>query len=274
VKEMRKITLYKLKTFVIRIVSNCFYNISGANVRNKHKLEMLKDKYKGQRCFMICNGPSLRPEDLTKIYNSGDVSFGFNAIAKIYDKTPWRPTFLSAADDIVFKRMHRQMVKECETTYKIYDKTRFIRTIGATGEKLYLSFDERMELLDKPEFSSNAYKKLPSIGTSVYSIIEFAVFLGFSEIYLLGCDMSYAVNLNRDGTIYYNDSGQNHFYAKEEDAQVVSDVKPTNTWMIKVAYDYISVIQDTYGLKVYNATRGGKLESFTRVSFDELFDKG
>ena len=253
------------------LLSLVIFFLSGAYKENLNCLEKLQNSYKGRRCFIVCNGPSLRAEDLTKIHENGDISIGINAIARIYDQTPWRPTFLSATDDMVFSKKNRELVKNCECRYKIYDRTRFLRSLGAMGKKIYLSFDESLDLLDHPRFSADAMKALPSIGTSAYSIIEFAVFLGFEEIYILGCDMSYAVNLNRDGTITYNESGTDHFYGKEKEDVLPSKIKPIPTWQMEIAFEYAARYAKEHGLKIYNATRGGKLEFFQRIDFDTLF---
>lgn len=135
-----------------------------------------------------------------------------------------------------------------------------------------MSFNESLGLLDNPQFSDEATKRLPSIGTSTYAMIEFAVFLGCTEIYILGCDMSYAVNQNRDGTITYNDSGKDYFASKEEYA-TSSKVKPVPTWQMKVAFDYAAKYAKEHGLKIYNATRGGKLESFDRIDYDTIYSE-
>ena len=259
---------------IVRKIEGAFsitaFVVSGTGRRNRARLEELRGAYKGQRCFIICNGPSLRADDLTKIYEHGDLSIGINAIARIYDQTPWRPTFLSVTDDVVFNKKNKELVKNCECGYKLYDRTRFLKSLGAKEKRLYLSFDESLELLDNPQFSDDATKKLPSIGTSTYAVIEFAVFLGCSEIYILGCDMSYAVNINRDGTITYNDSGKDYFVSKEE-YSTSSKVNPTPTWQMEIAYDYAAKYAKEHGIQIYNATRGGKLESFERVDFDTIY---
>lgn len=247
------------------------FTLSGMQKKNFCRLERLRNAYKGKRCFIICNGPSLRARDLTKIHENGDISIGINAIARIYDQTPWRPTFLSATDDMVYSKKNRELVKNCECGFKIYDRSRFLKSLRAKGRLLYLSFDESLDLLDTPRFSADAMKKLPSIGTSTYSIIEFAVFLGFEEIYLLGCDMSYAVNLNRDGTITYNETGNDHFYGKEKEDVSSAKEKPVPIWQMEVAFEYAARYAREHGLKIYNATRGGRLEYFERVDFDLLF---
>lgn len=255
------------------VISYFVYNVDGTKKKNGYRLLKLQNAYAGKRCFIICNGPSLDADDLTKIYENGDVSIGMNTIAKIYDKTPWRPTFLSVTDDIIFAKMHRKMVEECESGVKIYDATRYLQSKKAKGEKVYLTFDESIELLDKPKFDTDVFHKLPSIGTSTYSIIEFVTFLGCKEIYIIGCDMSYSINKNRDGSITYNESGKNHFFAKEEDALVLTNQKPVEIWKLQVAFDSAARFAKEYNLKIYNATRGGYLESFTRVNFDQLFSQ-
>ena len=40
------------------------------------------------------------------------------------------------------------------------------------------------------------------------------------------------------------------------------------------AYQKAKQYAETHGIKIYNATRGGKLEVFERVDFDSLFEKG
>ena len=237
--------------------------------KNSKCLLDLKDKFKDKRCFVICNGPSLKPEDLTKIHNNGDISIAMNMIARIYDKTPWRPTVLSATDDCVFEPLNKELVENCECGIKLYDRKRYLKSLSAKGDLVYLQFNESRKLLDSPIFDIDAAKPLPSIGTSAYSMIELAGFLGCKQVYLIGCDMSYAVNLNRDGSISYNDSGQNHFYAKNKDH--MNHVKPYPTWELKAAFDAAEQLSGKYGMKIFNATRGGRLESFERVDFDSLF---
>lgn len=253
-------------------ISLLVYTLNGSAKRNQKKLMNLHNIYAGKRCFIICNGPSLRPDDLTKIYNNNDISIGMNAVAKIYEQTPWRPTFLSVTDDIVFTDKHKKMVEECECDFKIYDATRYLKSRNAKGELLYLTFDESPQLLDKPKFGIDALHKMPSIGTSAYSVIEFAVFLGCTELYILGCDMSYAVNVNRNGDITYNDTGKEHFYSREKDAHSTSLETPNPTWQLEIAFDYIAAYAKEHNLNIYNATRGGRLESFPRVDFDDLFE--
>ena len=253
------------------ILSVLIFYINGENKRNRKKLGKLKNSYLGKRIFIICNGPSLRAEDLQKIYKNGDISIAMNAIARIYNQTLWRPTFLSLTDDIVFTRKNTEICRTCECKYKFYDRSRYLKSLNSKGKKFYLGFNESYKLLDEPIFDPDATKMMPSIGTSAYACIEFAVFLGCSEIYILGCDMSYAVNITRDGKIYYNESGKEHFYGTKYEDIKTSNIAPVPIWQLEVAFDTAAKYAKENNIKIYNATRGGKLESFPRVEFDNLF---
>lgn len=245
--------------------------LNGANRRNHARLEKLRGSLSGKRCFLVCNGPSLRAEDLTRIHNSGDISIAMNAIARIYDQTPWRPTFLSLTDDIVFTKRNKEMCRLCECEYRFYDRSRYLRSLNAKGKKFYLGFDESPQLLDNPVFDPEATKKMPSIGTSAYVCLELAVFLGIREIYIIGCDMSYAVNITRDGKIYYNSTGKEHFYGRKDEDLKTSHVAPNPTWQLEAAFDAAAEYAKKNEIKICNATRGGMLDSFPRVDFDTLF---
>lgn len=42
------------------------------------------------------------------------------------------------------------------------------------------------------------------------------------------------------------------------------------TWELDLAYEYADKYSRDHGFRIYNATRGGFLEKFERVSFDEV----
>ena len=54
--------------------------------------------HRGQRCFVIGNGPSLKAEDLTRIWNLDIPTFACNRIHMIFSQTEWRPTYYFISD--------------------------------------------------------------------------------------------------------------------------------------------------------------------------------
>lgn len=78
----------------------------------------------------------------------------------------------------------------------------------------------------------------------------------FQEIYLLGVDFCY---------IGKQDEKYAHFY--KEDTLVSTGYEK------QVYHAYLSAKKyaDEHNIKIYNATRDGRLEVFERVNFDSLF---
>ena len=68
----------------------------------------LKDQHRGERCFVIGNGPSLSPEDLQKLHENGIACFATNRIYKMFDRTDWRPTYYVSEDVNVLRGVQKE----------------------------------------------------------------------------------------------------------------------------------------------------------------------
>ena len=87
------------------------------------RLRMLKDTHLGEMCFIIGNGPSLSADDLEVLHKNNVLSFGFNRIFLMFDKTNWRPDFYVSQDE--------KMLFNCqEDVNKLEISTKFIPLIN------------------------------------------------------------------------------------------------------------------------------------------------
>ena len=77
--------------------------------------------------------------------------------------------------------------------------------------------------------------------------------MGFKEIYLVGVDCNYSTQ--KQHFIDYGKRIEHHPERNMIDAY-------------KVARQYA----ESHEIKIFNATRGGKLEVFERINFDSLFE--
>ncbi len=225
------------------------------------QMKEYKGKYDGQRCFVIGNGPSLKIEDLERIQNNGDLNFGCNRIYIMFDKTAWRPSFYINQDP--------RVIRGCIDEIKDLDKSqvKFIKALGKNEYEvpgaIYFDFAIRYGKKKLPKFSDNPEKELYNGYTVTYAAIQMAAYMGFKEIYLLGCDCNYSV----DNTIKVESYPDERMY----DASKVG-MPPDIAYMFSM-YEVCKKFCEERGITVYNATRGGKLEVFERVDFDDLFEK-
>ena len=112
-------------------------------------------------------------------------------------------------------------------------------------------------------FSKDISKVVYSGQTVTYSMIQFAAYMGFKEIYLIGVDCNYSSNNSVITQDSYFDprlfNSQRSYAAPEVDTNLL-------------AYARAKEVCDREGIKIYNATRGGKLEIFERADLDKVLD--
>ena len=225
----------------------------------KERLLELKGKYCGKRCFIIGNGPSLTPQDLDKIKN--EYSFAANKIYHIFPKTQWRPTFFCASDNGI--------IAECiDEINALKVERRFLsmnHLAAYRKPKTYYNNDTVLfreyppvDYYHEPGFSDDAVKGIIGGFTVTYIEIQLAVYMGFTEIYLIGVDHGLPKGVHDTGI-------QNHFYSDDIRDKAVLDFE-----ICTASYQKAREYADSHGIKIYNATRGGNLEAFERVNIDAL----
>lgn len=245
--------------------SRYLFNKSIRKKESEAILKTLKNKHEGQRAFIICNGPSLKPEDLTKIFENGDISIASNKIHNIFSKTNWRPTYYCVADE-KYQFTLLDIMNQVPAEVKFFRTDSFVVTRKVESPTVWLNTDGNKTLVNFPKFSENIDEVIFAIATVTYMLVEIMVYMGVKELYIIGCDNSYSLEQKMDGTIV-NHGGVSYFTGSENrDNNIIA-----STWEMNIAYEYLEKYGKKHGVKIFNATRGGHLEAFTRVDFDSLF---
>lgn len=258
---MKKCMSVRIKDCVKAVLRGVFaVAYSGRYKKSRAHIESLRGKYSGKRCFIIGNGPSLRAKDLDKLI--GEVSFGANRIYNIFTETDWRPTYY-LIEDI-------NLIRECKNEIFLHIKNeKFVGMIDylpcPSVEGAYYYRIKQELYADKQKFSTDILECTYHGFTVTYTSIQMAVYMGFKEIYLIGMDHSYSYEKTADGNIIKNPGVKDHF--SENDKVASTPQLFRNEEAYSAAREYC----DSHGVKICNATRGGKLEIFERVNFDELF---
>lgn len=219
------------------------------------KINDYKNRYHGNRCFIIATGPSLTLQDVSRLKN--EYTFGMNSICLLFDKLGWETTFYGVQDTGVYLKLREY--------YKNFKKTTLLLGDGLPlkGANVpnhipftinYLDHKHSYKRLNT-KFSLDASKYVYDGYTITYSLIQIAVFMGFKEIYLLGNDCSYP-----------KDPTKQHF----ADFGHIDPSTLTARDRILFAYQYAKDYLENTDVKIYNATRGGALEIFPRVDFDDI----
>lgn len=224
-----------------------------------------RDFHKDQRCFVVGNGPSLKKTNLELMKK--DISIGMNRIALIYPKTSWRPAYYTAMTDNINGKSWRKdatvSVDEgipsfINSNYKKFFTQTNIHFLNCKGH------GERMPSYPDSFWSYDIVKGVTKYGSTILVSLEIAVYLGFKEIYLIGCDLGF-VNGCQDSNA---GTDSNHFSADYGTPGCTGDMLNHN---MHQAHILAKRMADRVGVKIINATVGGNLSVYPRVKYEELF---
>ena len=238
------------------------YDISDKE-KSYHNLEIkrYKDIHKGNSCFIIGHGPSLKASDLDILEANHIITFSMNLTYKLFDKTKWRPDYYVAMDNRTIDR-HSYFKWEDTTKKKCFisdSSERFWKENQSEKNVKYHSI--RNMNMREVKFSDDISKRVYFGATVAYDCLQIAAYMGFQKIYLLGMDLAPYEDNNKTTAEYTN--------CYERD----SKAKHPQMWIDKIcrAYSSAKKYADAHDIHIYNATRGGYLEIFERVDFDKLF---
>lgn len=221
-------------------------------------IEKFKNIHKGKRCFIVATGPSLRIEDLNILDCHKEICISVNSIWKAFSDTVWRPRYYLAMDYRAL-RDWSDVIEHIDIPYLF---------LGDTNKEYWMKDHDKnhikhhfiYEYTEKryPKFSEDFSRGSYMGSTITYNAIQLAVYMGFQEIYLLGVDFSYSGG--------NGDKKYAHFYKEEKLTATGYEQQVFLSYMSAKKY------ADEHNIKIYNATRGGKLEVFERVDFDRIWN--
>jgi hypothetical protein len=218
----------------------------------------LKDKHKGQRCFIIGNGPSLKNTDLTLLKN--EITFGLNRIYLLFSKIGFSTTY--------FVSVNRLVIEQCAHDIENLACPKFI---GWRARDLVEFTDDMMFLLSKPEmaFHTDITRGMCEGATVTYVAMQVAYYLGFDKVILVGVDHSFTTQGQPHAAVVSQGDDPNHFdsqYFGKGFRWQLPDLEASEQ-----AYRMAKFHFERAGRKIVDATIGGKLQVFPKVDYQSLF---
>ncbi|WP_420316805.1 6-hydroxymethylpterin diphosphokinase MptE-like protein [Ekhidna sp.] len=236
------------------------------------KLEKYYNKHKGQRCFLLGNGPSLRQMDLSNLKN--EIIIGANGIYKEFDNLGFKTNYLFFEDTEQTFLRRKDINSLTEITKLVGLNNAYY--IKRSTDTVFFNPRHGFDLEGSPKFSREFASGVFLGATISYIMLQWAYFLGFSEVYVLGIDHNYGElpklfppgkieiteqNIHKVRGLHFSD----HYY-KIGDVIGVPHVDIQNK-----AYEKANEVFQSTGRKVYNAGVNSKLEAFEKIEFNSLF---
>lgn len=221
----------------------------------KTDIRKFKNSIKNKRIFIIATGPSIRLEDLELLDKNHELTMGMNGVYYLFSDTEWRPTYYVVSDGRAIREYDENCKRDAMPKTEKFLSDNYLDFWKESRDETYHCFRQEQQPYHL-QFSEDCAECVYAGSTVVYACLQLASYMGAKELYLLGCDFSFSKDMT---------AGDNHCY-KKKDVEYAFDFEH-----VTKAYEKAKEYADKHGIKIYNATRGGKLEIFERVDFDSLF---
>ena len=247
-------------------------------LRERHRLAGLRNRYHGQSLFVVGNGPSLNTVDLDRL--SQYHTFAANKIYLLYDRTDWRPDFYLTLDWRVTPDNYEEINQLRGSQF--FFPHRF-RNLLRDGDDVYWyeSLSAGRSLPEK--FERNAERGVRGGGTVLTAAMQLGYFLGFHKIFLIGVDASYSIpsTVLQSGGDRFGTGVEINLQSTQNDDINHFDPRyfgkgalwhDPNVEGMKRGFQASYRAISFFGGEVYNSTAGGNLDCVPRMPIEEAFD--
>lgn len=244
---------------------------------HKAIIKSWRNKYRGRRCFVIGNGPSLNRMDLSPLKN--EITIGCNAIYKNFAQWGWHTNYL-LFEDIEQTELRRKDIPNVKGPVKLLglhnayaikpDENTFFMNV----RNLDAAFMDELF----PQFSEDFGHIVHLASTVTYIGLQLAWHLGCDPVYLIGVDHNYGelprlyppckITITEDNYDLIRGIHVQDDYYKIGD---VIGVPPVD--YMEAGYRKAREAFESDGRKVMNAGLDSKLEVFEHAEFVSLFAK-
>lgn len=237
------------------------FRFSHASLTSRKRLSTLRDSQRGQRCFIIGNGPSLKNTDLSHLRS--EFTFGLNRIYMLFPDLGFSTTYLVS--------INRLVIEQCKSEILAQNTMKFL----PWGLRRYfpVPIPEDLVFVNTEAFHSvfqrNACRPLWQGATVTFVAMQLAYHMGFSQVILIGVDHSFVTSGKAHTEIVSQGDDPNHFspqYFGKGFRWQLPDLETS-----EIAYRKARTAFEQDGRIILDATIGGKLTVFPKTDYNSLF---
>jgi len=182
--KLNELNLFRVTNAVIRRLISIPHKLSWFiySKSNSDKLKLYENKYKGQTCYLLANGPSLKKMDLSFLENK--ISFGLNRIYLAYDDLKFTNNFLVSinklvlsqfSDDINSLKITKFLNWECRNHFDLNMENNLFVYKSFFGKK----FGKKMNTSINPA------------ATVTYAALQIIYYMCFQKVIIIGMDHNF-----------------------------------------------------------------------------------
>lgn len=283
---------------MVEKIRNCIMNSLGIvafKILKKEQYCLIKENkkfeniHKGKRCFILGNGPSLRDVDFSLLKN--EYVFTVNQLARRDDYCELEANYHLWSDFNFFDESNvteeliscMKRVNTGKNKVQCFfpaDVKKFLDAHGISDEincnyfKLRTTFYEGFN--EKIDFT----KFTPCLSTVVHYAILLAVYMGFSEIYLLGVDTT-QIMVQIKSFLMENDENDYSYEVTESEKKRMEKLLEQHSlegyahsfWHLLLTYRNLFQYCEKRNIKLFNCSKVTTIDSIPRVPLERVLCK-
>ena len=165
------------------------------------RLTRFHDLHRGQRCVIVCNGPSLNKMDLSAL--RGEIVIGLNKIYLGLDRFGFWPRYLVAVND--------KVVWQSAQIYRAMTAVKFIpdrmSAVMPADAFTYHIHTDGLQGLFYPDITTGVREG----HTVTHAALQIAYYMGFSKVVIVGMDHRFAPSGPPNSEQHMTGADPNHF---------------------------------------------------------------
>lgn len=228
--------------------------------KESSKLRQFENVHLNQDCFIIGNGPSLNKIGIEKLNDY--YTFGLNKIFLIQQKIDLSFHYYVAVNRLVVE----QSINEI-------NKITCPKFISYTAGKDFFKGDKNSYFVKSGRgtfFQKDITQPLSEGHTVTYVALQIAYFMGFKNVYLVGVDHSFKQVGQPNSVEKLENDDPNHF---SPDYFRGMNWNLADLFNSEISYFLAKKYYFEDNRNVFDATTGGKLDIFPKISFEEALQK-
>lgn len=216
------------------------------------------NRHLGERCVLVCNGPSLNKMDLS--FLKGETVIGLNKIFLGFKKFRFYPRY----HVVVNQKVIEQSVREINALTCV----KFVsdRASGTITENALTNIVNSKHFRD--DFSFDISEGVQEGYTVTYAALQIAFYLGFSQVIIIGMDHSFSFHGKPNEEKIYHGDDINHFVPG-----YFRDLKWDNPDLenSEKFYGIAKRVYEEHGRNIVDATLNGACQVFNKKDYREIF---
>lgn len=251
------------------LLSDILFSLNSETKKLVSSNSVFENIHEGQRCFILGTGPSLdRLEESELALVNESVVFGVNSLYKSRVGKLVAPRYYTLVDNLYWESWSgafedvARVYKASPPIFITDPRARHIAAATANSKvPLYIHAKKYPVGRVDSDLSHNVFATMNVVSNTILA----AMYLGFKEVYLLGCDYN-----------AFCTQGHGHCY---DDGHETSQYEYSLAFYLKyyhltTEFHYlIARLALKQGVKVINLTPGSLLDAYPRKRFQDCFDR-